>query len=608
LHSVVRLLLLALLCLLAGAAAPAAAAADAPARILLQPRSGLDADERAALRSDAGVQLERRLSLAGVEVVQAAPGERADALAALRHDPEVLWAEPERPRFASTADAYFGYLWALPAIRAPEAWASTRGAGATVAVVDSGVDLSHPELVERLVPGWDYVDGDATPQDMNGHGTHVAGTVAATENSADVVGVAPAASVQPLRVLDGSGRGSTLTVTRAFDAAGDAGVRVVSASLGSASPSRAEELAIRHHPGTLFVVAAGNDGANVDVAPEYPCAYDAPNVLCVGASMPDDAPAPFSNHGAVGVDLFAPGTDILSTRLGGGSVFSQGTSMATPHVSGAAALLFALHPEWSAAQVKQALMDGAQPVPALAGRAVTGGRLDVAGALGVPAPAPDEPPAAPAATSATAGDGAVALDWPDSPEADLAHYVVYRVGASGPQLVGLPAGSAYIARGLVNDQPYAFRVAAVDRAGNVSPLGPTATATPHAVPATADAPRSTPPAAPADTPAVTAPPALSGLALRGRVRACTGCRSGARLRFRLSAEAWVRVRLEQRVCRRGRCTWRSRGRSDVQLPAGTQSWPVGPRLAGLVLRRGTWRVTLSTTGGSARLRFAVARR
>jgi len=387
--------------------APAAEAAD---RIVLKRVPGLSAAERADLRADAGVTLEHTLGIAGVEVVTAGDGDRA--VAELRADPDVVWAEPDRRRHAA-ADPLADLEWGLENsgasvwggtldadVDASAAWGTTRGAGVTVAVVDSGVDAGHPDLV--TVPGKDWVDDDAVPQDLNGHGTHVAGTIAAPENGLGVVGVAPEAKIMPLRVLDASGSGWGSDVAAAFDWAGDLGVRVVNASLGSDDVTLSERQAIQDHPGTLYVVAAGNDGVNVDVSPHYPCAYTEANVLCVGATDPDDALAAFSNYGAAAVDMFAPGVNVASTYptafgasdldffLGTGDEYEamSGTSMATPHVAGAAALIAAHRPGFTVAQIKAALMDGADPKPALAGKARVAGRLNAAQALGVEPPAP----------------------------------------------------------------------------------------------------------------------------------------------------------------------------------------------------------------------------
>jgi subtilisin family serine protease len=288
-------------------------------------------------------------------------------------------------------------LWGLDRIGATQAWPSARGAGVTVAVVDSGVDLGHPDLAGRLVPGYDYIGRDATPADESGHGTHVSGTIVAGENGVGVEGVAPDAQVMPLRVLDKDGGGYTADIATAFAHAGARGIRVINASL-SGGQSIAVRTSIRTFPNTLFVVAAGNDGVDVDGnSPTYPCALDEPNVLCVGAADGSDQAWRKSNYGATSVDLFAPGTDIVSTWPGGRYANESGTSMATAYTSGVAALLASRQPGWSAAQIKAALLAGADPAAGLAGRAVTGGRLNAARALAAanatPAPAPAAAPA-----------------------------------------------------------------------------------------------------------------------------------------------------------------------------------------------------------------------
>ena len=417
----------------AGAPAQARAEADISDEIVVLRKGGLTGAERA----DAGVRAEHKLAIAGVELVSAV-GPRATALAALREDPDVVWAEPNLPRHAM--DPLDQYLWGLDNpgptgwaqgtldadIDAPEAWTITRGAGITVAVVDSGVDTGHPDLAGRLVPGYDFVDRDSNPNDANGHGTHVTGTIAAGQNGVGGVGVAPEARVMPLRVLDASGSGGSAAVANAFSYAGSRGVRVVNASLGSSASSEVELSAIRRYPNTLFVVAAGNGGSdgvgddNDGAANVFPCEYAEPNVFCVGASDADDMRATFSNFGATKVDLFAPGEEIVSTyprSLGDGSGVAvlSGTSMATPHVAGAAALAGASQTGWSTAQLKTALMDSVDRPPALAGRSVSGGRLNAAAALGLvmrpqtgtPAPLalepmPAQPPAVPAPAAAPA--------------------------------------------------------------------------------------------------------------------------------------------------------------------------------------------------------------
>ena len=405
-----------------GRADPAALERAGVQNIVVERRPGLDSDDRAALRADAGVRLEQTLTLPDTEVVRAAPGELTEALDALNADPGVVYAEPDAPVHATATDARFGEQWALrntgqrvlgqtgladADIDAPEAWSlGASGLGVTVAVVDTGIALTHPELAGRIATnpgetgggketnhvdddhdgyvddwqGWDWVAGDNVPADENGHGTHVSGTIAAPQDAAGVAGVAPDARILPLRVLDASGSGCGSAVASAFDLAGRLGIPVVNASLGSSGLSTAQRTAINAHPNTLYVIAAGNDGHNNDTTPTYPCAIPAANIVCVGATDNRDARASFSNVGATSVDLFAPGVGILST-YGAGYGSMSGTSMATPHVAGALALMRQAAPTLNAAQLKQGVLDGADRVPALSGLSVTGARLNAANAI-----------------------------------------------------------------------------------------------------------------------------------------------------------------------------------------------------------------------------------
>jgi len=542
------------LALLAATALPAAARASAGDEIVVMRDGGLTRAERA----QAGVSAAHDLPLAGVEVVSAGD-DRAAALAALRADPDVAWAEPNRPRRLS-AEPLAGVLWGLnntgqsvwwrrgtpdADIDAPQAWALSRGAGLTVAVADTGVDAGHPELAGRVVPGYDFVDDDPDPGDGHGHGTHVAGTIAAAENGTGVIGVAPQALIMPLRVLDDSGGGNSADVAAAFAYAGDRGVQVVNASLGSSYPSLVERRAIQEHPGTLYVVAAGNGGSdgvgddNDGATREYPCAHDEPNLICVGATDSDDARATFSNYGATTVDLFAPGQDIVSSwarghatvlnryfGTGDGYEIMQGTSMASPHVAGAAALAAAVHPGLGGSRLKAVLMDGADRRPGLAGVSVSGGRLNAAASVRIAAGLPPDP----------------------DPDA----------GPLGPEL---PA------------------------------LGEAATQDPIA-----------------SERAPTTRPRISGVRVNGTPRVCRrrGCQARtATLSFLLAAEADVTVRLQRRRCVRTRCRWRPARTRTRRAPAGRTRWVVGQSLLGMTLRRGRWRVTLVTSAGRARRVFRV---
>lgn len=254
---------------------------------------------------------------------------------------------------AAGTDPLRSHQWGLDMIHADAAHALTTGAGATVAVVDTGIDASHPDLQGRILPGWDFVDGDSTPQDGNGHGTHVSGIIAADAgNGIGVDSVAPGAKIMPVRVLDSSGTGSDSAVAQGIDWATNHGAEVINLSLGGSVPleglgvqdpvSAAVQRAVNR--GVVVVAAAGNDGLPF-------CENDSEQgkVLCVGAVDKRGNRTFYSSFGQ-GLSLVAPGgsdlpgtdEDILSTWNDGGYHELAGTSQATPHVAGVAALLVSL--------------------------------------------------------------------------------------------------------------------------------------------------------------------------------------------------------------------------------------------------------------------------
>src|SRR4051812_13467695 len=379
---------------LALGAAVAAAGLSAPtpataAALVVARAPGVGSAGHAELLGDAGVGHDRDLPLAGVERVQVTDGTAGQALAELRADPRVAWAEVDHEVRALDADPVLGAQWALADIGAPSAWPLVDGSGQLVATVDTGVDAQHPDLAGRL-------DARGAATDPNGHGTHVAGIIAAaTNNGVGVAGAAPGARLLALAALDADGKGTVSGVAAAAGRAADLGARVVNLSLGSDTASLTERAVIRAHPRTLFVAAAGNSGRDVDSRPMYPCAYPEPNVLCVGAEDERDARAGVSNAGAAAVDLFAPGVDIMSPWPGGTYARMDGTSMAAPFATAAAALLLQRNPSLTPSQLRTLLVDGSRRLPALSGLAV-GGALDVQRSLSL-APAPA---AAPAGTSA----------------------------------------------------------------------------------------------------------------------------------------------------------------------------------------------------------------
>ena len=290
---------------------------------------------------------------------------------------------------AGAGDPMRGRQWGLDTIEADAAHQVTTGAGAVVAVVDSGVDASHPDLAGRLLPGWDFVQNDATPQDENGHGTHVTGIIAADAgNGVGIEGVAPGAKILPLRALDKDGNGTSTDIAKAIDYAVSHGADVINLSLGDVIPASVVSdpdfdgaIGRALDAGVVVVAAAGNDGLPV-------CEQPSGNgrLLCVGAVDKRGMRSFYSSFGD-GVGVMAPGgstlplpdEDVLSTWNDGSYAELAGTSQAAPHVSGVAALLVSLGLRGQ--QVVKRIEDTAKPAgPAsLYGAGIVDAKAAVAG-------------------------------------------------------------------------------------------------------------------------------------------------------------------------------------------------------------------------------------
>ena len=338
-------------------------------------------------------------------------------LAAARQDPRVAYAEPDYVIQASTMpdDPRFGELWGLNNLSRPEAdvdapiaWQRETGNDSViVAVLDSGVDYNHPDLAANIwtnpgeipgngidddgngytddIRGWDFINRDNNPMDDNKHGTHVAGTIGAVgDNGIGVTGVAWNVSIMPLKVLDQSGNGTVSAAIDALSYAYKNGATISNASWGASQYSQALRDMIDRagsQADHLIVAAAGNSGTVLDLAgstPFYPASYDAPNIISVAASDQNDQVASFSNIGWASVDLAAPGVGILSTVPGQAYAKLSGTSMASPHVAGAAALLKSTRSSLSASEIKSALLDTVDQSDNFIGRTVSGGKLNLA--------------------------------------------------------------------------------------------------------------------------------------------------------------------------------------------------------------------------------------
>ena len=338
--------------------------------------------------------------------------------------PGVEYAEPNYVvRTTLTPnDTRFGELWGLnntgqsggtpgADISAVSAWdVSTGSSSIVVGVIDTGVDYNHPDLAANVwsAPtsftvtiggqtitcpqgshGFNAINNTCTPLDDNNHGTHCSGTIGAVgNNSQGVVGVNWTSRIMGLKFLNASGSGSSadaidciefaVQAKQAFAGSGGANVRVLSNSWGGGGFSQAllDQINRANTNDMLFVAAAGNNGSNNDTTPHYPSSYNASNVVAVASTTRTDTRSSFSNFGATSVDLGAPGSSILSTvRNGGYSVFS-GTSMATPHVSGAAALVLS-ECSLNTAALKSNILNNVDLISSMSGITVTGGRLNV---------------------------------------------------------------------------------------------------------------------------------------------------------------------------------------------------------------------------------------
>lgn len=385
-------------------------------------------------QSIAGTRIDSQLTTDGWYSVSVPVGtSMQQALAFWQSHPNVAIVTPDFELTTQSIpnDPSFGSLWGLSNngsqggllnadINIEPAWALGTATSIVTAVIDTGVDYTHPDLASNIwsntdevvgngidddgngfvddVRGWDFVNNDNDPMDDNGHGTHVAGTIGAVGNNGiGVTGVAWTASIMPLKFLDQSGSGSLSDAIKAIQYARVNGAKIINASWGGGGFSSALQSAISQFitSGGLFVAAAGNEATNNDVTPSYPANYQ--GVISVGASTRTDTRARFSNYGT-SVDVFAPGQSILSTLPGNRYGSLSGTSMATPQVAGALALLWGQNPTLSATTISQALINSTDNV--LRASNSTHGRINVgAAATSLRASNPTTPPTTPPPTT-----------------------------------------------------------------------------------------------------------------------------------------------------------------------------------------------------------------
>jgi len=399
-----------------------------PGEILVtfEPQVARATRSSALTRSVAGAELDAKLTPT-VAVVEVSAGTNVRAAAArLRRDPTVAWAEPNwyRQPLVLPNDPAIGLQWGLTKANVTSAWNTEAGdEGTVIAIIDTGVDADHPDLSDNLwtnlgeipgnevdddangyeddIYGWDFVQQDATPQDLlnppddAGHGTHVAG-IAASEwnNNQGGSGVCPECSLMILRAGTGAAGFPSSHVVAAIRYAADNGADVINLSIGGPQWGKAERNALKYAigKGSLIVAAAGNEDRNNDTidyspgfpyGPSYPASYDLPGVISVAASTVGDGYAGFSNVGRYSVDLAAPGAGIYSTVPNDTYATFNGTSMSSPFVAGLAGLLRSAEPSMSPVQMKNAILNGIDK-GLKSGRSLTNGRVNALDSISAP--------------------------------------------------------------------------------------------------------------------------------------------------------------------------------------------------------------------------------
>jgi subtilisin family serine protease len=371
---------------------------------------------RVTIHASMGAELKRRFKLIPWDCVKVPAANRSELQQMAQRylsDPNVAYVEPNYrvyPIDTVPNDPDYGDLWGMERINAPQAWDFTTGStNIVVAVIDTGINLTHEDLVDNLwtnpgeiagdgidndgngfvddVNGWDFVNDDNDPTDDHGHGTHCAGTIGAVgNNSVGVAGVCWNVKIVGIKFLGLAG-GSTADAIASVEYATGLSqyIRLTSNSWGGGGESAALEAAINASgvAGQLFIAAAGNDAVDNDVTPHYPSSYESENLIAVASIAEGGDLSGFSCYGLTSVDLAAPGSDIRSCWIGGNDKYNtiSGTSMATPHVSGAAALLWSLRPEYDWQEIETAILENVATNAALEGKMVTEGELDLFAAI-----------------------------------------------------------------------------------------------------------------------------------------------------------------------------------------------------------------------------------
>ena len=382
-------------------------------QILIQPKAGMSPAVLTAFHTAHGTKVAQTFPAAGgSQVITLPAGETVSGLVAkYQQSGLVEFAEPDYLVHANATlpnDPKFldGTLWGLnnygqnggttnADIDAPEAWdVLTSASNIVVAVLDTGIRATHEDLASNMWVnpfnhgyGWDAFTGLNNPIDDGGHGTLVAGILGAVGNNGKgVTGVAWRVQMMACKCLNSSGNGNDSTVIACINYAVGNGAKIINASFDTPTPSLAFSNAIvaARDAGVIWVASAGNNAYNVEVTPSYPTCYGIDNIVAVAATTRTDDLSSYSNYGATHVALAAPGDQIYTTWSPNDSYYTSlfsGTSLSAPYVSGALALLLAEYPSENYQQIIRRLLQATDPLPSLAGKCVTGGRLNLKKAL-----------------------------------------------------------------------------------------------------------------------------------------------------------------------------------------------------------------------------------
>ncbi len=512
-------------------------------QVIVKIKPGVQQSDVASMRASLNASVLNSLRIINAELWSISGITVADAIKRYQNDSRVEYIEPNYTVSAIRAlpnDPNISQLWGLnntgqtggtadADIDAAEAWNIQTGGKVIIGVIDTGVDWKHEDLAPNIwvnskeipnnridddgngfiddVRGWDFYNRDNDPMDDNGHGTHVSGTIAAVGNNGKgVAGVCWSAQIMPLKFLGGGGSGNTSDAVLALEYAMKMGAKLTSNSWGGVEFSKAlyDAIAASGKAGMLFIAAAGNDGTNNDNSHHYPSDYDLDNIIAVAATTHTDAKASFSNFGLITVDLGAPGANIYSALPGNTYGSLSGTSMATPHVAGVAGLIWSQFPAMPHTLVKSRIMVSADPISALTGSTVSGGRLNAFKALAEPDTT--SPKAVTDLATASPTSNAVTLTWTasgdDGASGKAAYYdvrystspidqrnfdsVAQAAGEPQPQATG--SRETFTASGLAFKTTYYFALKVFDEWGNGSKVSNTISGTTLGAPDVATAP------------------------------------------------------------------------------------------------------------------------